>query len=111
MLNKYKGIKKKEWGVKYLGDCMDDRKRIGYYFIDVLIEDIFIEVINLFFIFSVWNVLIIFRYLNLSLSFYEKLILEVNLCSIMFIYVFDYFVVIMCFFLCMRNGWVVYENG
>lgn len=90
---------------------MDDEKRIGYYFIDVLIVDIFVEVINIFFVLSVWNVLIIFRYFNLCLSFYEKLNLEDNLCSIMFIYVFDYFVVIMCFFLCKINGWVVYKNG
>lgn len=111
MLNKHKGIKQKEWGVKHSGDHMDDRKRIGHHFIDVSIEDIPTEVTNLFFVLSAWNASTISRYPNPSLSFYEKSTPDANLCSTTFTHASDYSAVIMCSLSRTKNGWVVYENG
>ena len=111
MLNKHKGIKQKEWGVKHSGECMDDRKRIGHHLIDVSIEDIPKEVTNLFFVLSAWNAPTISRYPNPSLSFYEKSTPEANLCSTTFTHASDHSAVVMCSLSRSRNGWVVYENG
>lgn len=111
MLNKHKGIKQKEWGVKHSGDRMDDRKRIGHHLIDVSIADIPKEVTNLFFVLSAWNSPTISRYPNPSLCFYEKSNPEANLCSTTFTHASDFSAVVMCSLFRSRNGWVVYENG
>ena len=110
MLQKHKGIKKQEWGVKHSGDRMDDERRIGHHLIDVSIKDIPETVTNLFFVLSAWNGTIL-RYPNPSLSFYEKSNPEANLCSTTFTHATDHSAVVMCSLSHTKNGWVVYENG